>query len=147
MSNKMNYVGIPVSDLMCVDMPSAHILTEEGYLKEDELATFFNTLQASLGVWANFLQRIATCPDGWADSRHEFVAMLRDAIEEAYTNDDPEEAWPIRQRLALMIDQFDGMCDEMARPFTGPQSIRHFYLNLASRVRATFEYILDGGVE
>lgn len=147
MNNKMNYVGIPVSDLMCVDMPSAHILTDEGPIMEEDVAAFFNTLQASVSVWANFLSRIATCPDGWADSRHEFVAMLRDGIEEVYANDDPEEAWPLRQRTALMIDQFDQMADEMARPFTGPQSIRNFYLNLASRVRATFEYIIDGGIE
>jgi len=147
MSNKMNYVGIPVHDLMCIDMPEAHVLTEEGPLTEEEIPVFFNTLQASVSVWANFLSRIATCPDGWADARHEFIAMLRDGVEEVYSNDDPEEAWPMRQKLALMIDQFDKMADEMARPFTGPQSIRNFYLNLASRVRATFEYIIEGGYE
>tara|TARA_R100000152_G_C6584105_1_gene46916 strand:- start:28 stop:483 length:456 start_codon:yes stop_codon:yes gene_type:complete len=147
MNNKMNYVGIPVSDLMCVDMPSSHILTEEGPLTEEEVPIFFNTLQASVSVWANFLARIATCPEGWADSRHEFIAMLRDGVEEVYSNDDPMQAWPLRQKLALMIDQFDQMCDEMARPFTGPATIRQFYHNLASRVRATFEYILNGGFD
>ena len=35
MNDKMNYVGIPVSDLMCVDMPTAHILTDEGPLTEE----------------------------------------------------------------------------------------------------------------
>ena len=142
----MNYVGIPVQDVMCIDMPEAYILTDEGPIMEEDVAVFFNTLQASVSVWANFLARIATCPEGWVDSRHEFIAMLRDGIEEVYSNDDPEESWPLRQRLALMIDQFDQMADEMARPFTGPQSIRQFYHNLASRVRATFEYIIEGGV-
>lgn len=145
--NKMNYIGIPVQDLMCIDMPTAHILTDEGPLSEEEVPIFFNTLQASVSVWASFLARIATCPDGWADSRHEFIAMMRETLEEVYSNDDPEESWPLRQRLALMIDQFDKMADEMARPFTGPQSIRQFYHNLASRVRATFEYIVEGGIE
>jgi len=144
MNDKMNYVGIPVSDLMCVDMPTAHILTDEGPLTEEEVPIFFNTLQSSVEVWSNFLARIAKCPEGWADSRHEFIAMLRETLEEVYSNDDPEEVWPIRQKLALMVNQFDGMADEMARPFTGPTAIRHFYHNLASRVRATFEAITAG---
>jgi len=141
---KTNYVGIPVADLMCIDIPQSHVLRDEGHLKIEELNTFFNALQSSVSVWANFLARIADCPSGWADSRHEFVAMLGESLEEAYDNDDPETAWPQRQKLAMMIDQFDQMADEMARPFTGPHTIRHFYHNLASRVRATFEYILMG---
>ena len=141
---KMNYVGIPVADLMCVDLPSSHMLIEEGHLLIEELPEFINALQASVSVWANFLARIADCPVGWSDSRHEFVSMLGESLEEVYENDDPETAWPQRQKLALMIDQFDEMADEMARPFTGPHTIRQFYHNLASRVRATFEYILNG---
>lgn len=142
----MNYVGIPVADLMCLDMPSHTVLTDEGYITEDELPIFFNALQASVSVWSNFLARIADCPTGWSDSRHEFVSMLNETMQEVYENDDPETAWPVRRKLALMIDQFDDMADEMARPFTGPHTIRHFYHNLASRVRATFEHILSGGV-
>lgn len=141
MNDKPSYVSIPVADLMCVDMPSAEILTQEGAIEEKDIATFFNTLQASVGVWVDLVARITPCPEGWADSRHEFIAMLRDTMEEAFSNDDPEQAWPIRQKLALMVDQFDKMADDMARPFTGPDDIHHFYHNLASRVRATFESI------
>jgi len=141
----MNYVGIPVADLMCLDLPSSQILTDEGHITQEELPVFINALHASVSVWSNFLARIADCPMGWSDSRHEFVVMLGEALEEVYENDDPETAWPQRQKLAMMIDQFDEMADEMARPFTGPHTIRHFYHNLASRVRATFEHILHGG--
>ena len=63
---------------------------------------------------------------------------------QVFQEDDPMLAWPLRQKLAMMIDQFDEMADEMARPFTGPPTIRDFYHNLASRVRATFEEIMNG---
>jgi hypothetical protein len=141
MTDKPTYVSIPIADLMCVDMPSAEVLTEEGAIHENDVSVFFNTLQASVSVWTDLVERITPCPDGWADSRHQFIALMRDVMEEAISNDDPEEAWPLRQRLALMVNQFDGMMDDMARPFTGPDNIRDFYHNMASRVRATFEEI------
>tara|TARA_R110002020_G_scaffold14091_1_gene50102 strand:+ start:13538 stop:13969 length:432 start_codon:yes stop_codon:yes gene_type:complete len=139
-----NYVGIPVSDLMCVDMPSAYLLQEEGALEMDEIPEFFNTVQAAVSVWADFLGRITHSRNDWAEPRHEFVSMLGEVLEEVYDNDDPVTAWPLRQKLALMIDQFDEMADEMARPFTGPETVRNFYHNLGSRVRATFELVLHG---
>ena len=55
-----NYVGIPVADLMCVDMPSAHLLREEGALEMSEIPAFFNTVQAAVSVWADFLGRITS---------------------------------------------------------------------------------------
>ena len=143
MNDKPTYVSVPVADLMCVEMPRAEILTEEGAIPEEDVITFFNTLQASVGVWVDLVGRIAPTPEGWADSRYEFVAMLRDTVEAVYENDDPEEAWPLRQRFALMVNQFDQFCDDMARPFTGPGEIHDFYHNLASRIRSTFESIVE----
>ena len=101
-------------------------------------------MQAAISVWSDFLSRITECPEGWAEPRHEFVSMLGEVMADVYNDDNPETAWPTRQKLATMIDQFDSMADEMARPFTGPTSVRDFYHNLASRVRATFEKILNG---
>ena len=141
---KQNFVGIPVSELMCVDLPTAYVLTDEGALSENELDVFFNTLQVSVGVWADFLTRITESPENWAQPRHEFVDMLQETMYQVFQEDDPMLAWPLRQKLAMMIDQFDEMADEMVRPFTGPHTIRDFYHNLASRVRATFEEIMNG---
>ena len=141
---RMDFVGIPINELMCTSSPSAHLLTADGALKEYEIGGFIDMLQSTISVWAEFLTRIADCPVGWADSRLEFVDMMGETLLDAYQDDDPITAWPTRQRLSTMVDQFDAMADEMARPFTGPHTIRHFYHNLASRVRATFELIMRG---
>ena len=140
----MNFVGIPVADLVGLDMPTVHLLHDDGALEMEDIPEFFNAVQAAISVWADFLGRITKCSDGWAAPRQEFVNMIADALLDVYEDDDPITAWPRRQQLALMIDQFDSMVDEMARPFTGPDSVRNFYHNLGSRVRATFELVLHG---
>ena len=65
-------------------------------------------------------------------------------FDDVLAEDDPMEAWKVRKNLRIGLDALDVVVASMAQVFHAPRSLHEFYYNLASRLRATYDYIIGG---
>tara|TARA_R110002020_G_scaffold152674_2_gene330448 strand:+ start:8681 stop:9103 length:423 start_codon:yes stop_codon:yes gene_type:complete len=138
---------VPVNLLTCSDMKGHQLLRTYGPLADDEVSLYFDLLRMAFdrwfeavgyigpGVYTNYLQNC------------ELVEAIENLFDEVLEEDDPMEAWKVRKNLRMGLDALDVIVANMAQVFHAPRSLHEFYYNLASRLRATYDYIIGGDAQ
>ena len=134
----MRGIRVPMNILLAYGMPYTHLLHGNGPLEDDEIEPFFDGVLDCVSRWTHYLQQQV------ADTRTEGyllpVENMMDCLISLSMEDGPE-VFALRGVAYHALIDFEHLCSDMARCFTHPPRIKDFYYNLASRTRATFEYL------
>lgn len=136
---------VPVSMLTCADMKGHEILRYYGPLSEDEMAHYFEMLRDVFDRWFHAVGYLGPAVYINYLKDRSLLDNIETQFGEVMEEDDPVKAWRVRRDLQSMLDGLDRVVAEMAQVFHAPPSLHEFYYNLASRLRATYDYITDSG--
>ncbi len=134
----MRGLRIPMNILLAYGTPYTHLLHGEGPLEDDEIEPFFDGVHECVSRWIHYLQQQIRNPE--IESYSMSVENLYDCFVELLEEDGPD-VFALRNVTYHALIDFEHLCSDMARCFSHPPRIKNFYHNLASRARATFEYL------
>ena len=129
---------IPMNILLAYGTPYTHLLHGEGELEDDEIENFFDGVQECVCRWVHYLQQQV------ANQSIEDYSMPIENLYECFSAlilEDGPEVFALRHTAYHALIDFEHLCSDMARCFSHPPRIKHFYHNLASRARAPFEHL------
>jgi len=135
---------VPVNMLTCSDMAGHQLLRIYGPLADEEVSLYFDLLRMTFDRWFEAVGYIG--PAVYANYLHnrELLGAIQNLFDEVLEEDDPMKAWKVRKELRMALDALDVVVASMAQVFHAPRTLHDFYYNLASRLRATYDYIIEG---
>lgn len=143
MDTEQGYIFVPVTSLMCEDVPHNEVFIKMGAMGYDELQTFFALLPIMLGRWYDAIAHLAPSIRERYDEAEQLIGDLHVAFVEVLEDDGPD-AFDKRAVLRDEMERFSYMIENLAGAFTGPSELREFYFNINSRLMATSEAIMRG---
>ena len=137
---------IHTSLLTCENRPDSGLLRTYGPLTEDEMTRYFELLHDVLNCWYDTVGQFA--PPDHIDyvGYQKLLNLMKQQFEKVVEEDEPTAAYKERKVLRGLLAKFDSVTEEMAMPFTGPRSIREFYINLSARLNYTYDYITGSDI-
>lgn len=133
---------IPVGELLGFNSPSASCLHGAGPIADENIPGFFRGMHDVVETWLRYLRRSLAHSNEWMKERHDIIEDVARGLMMLVDEDEPEIVFPVRKELAGDLVEFDELCTEMACCFRHDDRVSHFYFNLASRVRLTFEQLV-----
>ena len=138
---------VPVNKLTCSDMQGHQLLRTYGPLAHEEVSLYFDLLRMTFDRWFEAVGYIGPAVYANYLQNRELVSSIQDLFDEVMEEDDPMEAWKVRKELRMCLDALDIIVASMAQVFHAPRSLHEFYYNLASRLRATYDYMIEGDAQ
>ena len=138
---------VPVNMLTCSDIEGHQLLHTYGPLAHQEVSLYFDLLRMAFDRWFEAVGYIGPAVYTNYLQNRELVDAVQNLFDEVLEEDDPMEAWKVRKDLRMGLDALDVIVASMAQVFHAPRSLHEFYYNLASRLRATYDYIIGGDAQ
>ena len=138
------YIYISVGLLMGVNQPKYELMVNEGIIPLKSLDDFFDGVQDSFERWYSIA---GTMAPGIYSKYHTHSGMIEDIRNQFHKVLDIDDGTAFTERFVLlsMLDAFDAVMDLLAGVFTGPPELIEYYFNISSRLRLTFDNIINGG--
>ncbi len=138
---------VPVNLLTCSDIQGHQLLRTYGPLAHEEVSLYFDLLRKAFDRWFEAVGHIGPAVYANYLNNRELIGDIQDLFDDVLAEDDPMEAWKVRKNLRIGLDALDVIVANMAQVFHAPRSLHEFYYNLASRLRATYDYIIGGDAQ
>mgnify|MGYP003649099610 CR=1 FL=1 len=127
---------VPVPDLLQVTHPGYRYVNRSHILKEEDIPTFLD-----------FCRRLIERFEHYGDisiSPPEFFQSISSNFKILFEDDNPSVFLVSRNMIIGLLEEFDMLIDNMQRAFTSTPRICHFYRDVASTLRQTFEHHIMG---
>jgi hypothetical protein len=138
---------VPMNVLTCSDIEGHQLLHFYGPLAHQEVSLYFDLLQMTFDRWYEVVGHIGPAVYANYSQNKELLGDIQDLFDEVLEEDDPMQAWKVRKELRMHLDALDVVVANMAQVFHAPRLLHEFYYNLASRLRATYDYIIGGDAQ
>ncbi len=135
---------VPMNVLTCSDLEGHQLLRTYGPLAHEEVSLYFDLLRNAFDRWYEVVSHIGPAVYANYFQNKELLGDIQNLFDAMLEEDDPMEAWKVRKELRMNLDSLDVIVASMAQVFHAPRQLHEFYYNLASRLRATYDYIIGG---
>ena len=127
---------VPVPDLLQVTHPGYRFVNRWHVVKSDNVPTFIDFCRRLIERFEHYGEIVITPPDFFKDISLNFEILFED--------DNPQTFLASKHMVVGLLEEFDMVIDNMQKAFTSNPRICHFYRDVASSLRQTFEHHILG---